>query len=194
VKLESDPFKRFREVYGRAVATGMRDPNGMCLATVDVHGRPSTRMVLLKDYGFRGFVFYTNLESPKAVDLRTNPNVSLTFYWRELEQQIHVRGLAEPVSDAEADVYFATRPRGSQLGAWASHQSRPLSSRAVLLAAVARLEARHLGRAVPRPPFWSGYRVVPREFEFWVAGPFRLHERTRYARSGEQWETTQLSP
>lgn len=172
----------------------MRDPNAMCLATVDLAGRPSTRMVLLKSCDERGFVFYTNLESRKGADLRVNPNVSLTFYWRELNRQVHVRGRIEPVGAAEADEYFATRPRGSQLGAWASRQSRPLPSRTALLAEVARVEMRYLTSSVPRPPFWSGFRVVPAEIEFWVAGPFRLHRRTLFTRAAAGWTVTPLYP
>jgi len=172
----------------------MRDPNAMCLATVDEAGRPSTRMVLLKGLDERGLVFYTNLESRKGRDLLANRNVSLTFYWRELNRQVHVRGTATPVSAAEADTYFATRDHGSQLGAWASEQSRPLRRYTDLLAAVAKVKLRYLGRGVPRPPFWSGFRVEAREIEFWVAGVFRLHRRTLFTRQGETWATSRLFP
>lgn len=188
------PFELFREVYEAAVATGMRDPNAMCLATVDGDGAPSTRMVLMKDFDEHGFVFYTNLGSRKGLALRANPKVSLTFYWRELERQVHVRGMAEPVSDAEADEYFATRPRGSQLGAWASRQSQPLKSRAMLLVEVAKTEARFVGRPIPRSPDWSGFRVVPHAIEFWIAGAFRLHDRRLYEQSDGRWQMTRLSP
>jgi len=189
-----DPLKRFREVYEKAVAAGMRDPNAMCLATVDDAGQPFTRMVLLKHFDEMGFIFYTNLESPKARQILANPRVSLTFYWRELNQQVHIRGLAEPVDDSQANAYFATRPRAAQLGAWASKQSRPLKNRATLLAEVARVEARYLGRPVPRPPFWSGFRVVAHAIEFWVGRPFRLHDRTLYERDGTGWRVTKLYP
>lgn len=189
-----DPFPRFAAVLERAVKTGMRDPNAMCLATVDAEGRPSTRMVLLKDWSPDGFVFYTNLESRKAQDLAANPHVSLTLYWRELEQQVQICGSARQVSDATADAYFATRARGSQLGAWASRQSRPLRGLAALLTDVAKLELRYLGRDVPRPPFWSGFLVVPESIEFWVAGPFRLHDRTLYERQHDGWRVTKLYP
>ncbi len=172
---DQDPFSRFRDVFDEAAATGMTDPNAMILSTVASDGRPSSRAVLLKDFDERGFVFYTNLESRKGRDISDRPDVCLIFYWRELNKQVRIEGRAEQVSDEEADAYFATRPRGSQLGAWASRQSRPLKSRAELLAAVAKFEARFLVR-VPRPPHWSGYRVVPEYFEFWVAGAFRLHD------------------
>lgn len=191
-----DPIELFGAIIKKAAATGMRDPNAMCLSTVDAAGQPSARMVLLKAHDARGFVFYTNLESRKGAEIAANPQVSLTFYWRELEQQIMVRGRAEPVSEAEADAYFATRPRLSQLGAWASHQSRPLPGRISLVAQVAKLEARYLGTDVPRPPHWSGYRVVPAEIEFWVSGRFRLHDRTLYQRdaSADGWRITKLYP
>jgi pyridoxamine 5'-phosphate oxidase len=194
VKEELDPFARFGRAMDAASATGMRDPNATCLATVDSLGRPSTRMVLLKSWDREGFVFYTNLGSRKAQDLRGNQNVSLTFFWRELDQQIHIRGSVRAVSDAEADAYFATRPRTSQLGAWASRQSAPLTSRASLLLEVARLEIRHVGRPIPRPPHWSGFRVLPATFEFWVAGAFRLHDRTLYERDEAGWRRTKLQP
>jgi pyridoxamine 5'-phosphate oxidase len=185
---------RFREVYEAAVAKGIPEPNAMTLSTVDGAGQPSSRVVLLKDFDERGFVFYTNLESRKGREILGNPKVSLSFWWRELGRQVVVLGTAEPVSDAEADAYFATRPRGSQLGAWASRQSRPMPGRAHLIAEVARLEAKHLGRPVPRPPHWSGLRVVPHWIEFWVSGLFRLHERTVYEREGEGWRVTTLYP
>jgi pyridoxamine 5'-phosphate oxidase len=191
---DRDPIGLFHATLAKATATGMRDPNAMCLATVDAHGRPSTRMVLLKDCDTRGFVFYTNLESRKGLELVGNSEVSLTFYWRALEQQIHVRGRAEAVSESEADAYFATRPRLSQLGAWASHQSRPLPGRLSLVAEVARLEVQYLGSNVPRPPHWSGFRVVPVEMEFWVAGRFRLHDRTLFRRDGNDWRASKLFP
>jgi len=191
---EQDPLRRFSELFEQAVATGMRDPNALCLATVGAEGRPSTRTVLLKGHDERGFVFYTNLESRKAREIAQNARVSLTFHWRELEKQIHIRGFAAPVGEAEADEYFATRPRPAQLGAWASRQSRPLSTRAKLVAEVAALEARYLGRPVPRPPFWSGFRVRPDAIEFWSAGVFRLHDRVLYEREGDGWRVTRLYP
>jgi pyridoxamine 5'-phosphate oxidase len=191
----ADPFARFAQVYDEALASGEADPNAMVLSTVDGEGRPSSRTVLLKGFDERGFVFYTNLESRKGRELAGNPHVALNFYWRALDKQVVVLGRAEAVSDEEADAYFASRPRGSQLGAWASHQSRPLPSRGRLVADVAKLEARYLGRAVPRPPHWSGFRVVPRWIEFWIEGRFRLHDRTAYERDGEGgWRRTKLYP
>jgi pyridoxamine 5'-phosphate oxidase len=189
-----EPFTRFEEVFQEAVATGMSDPNAMVLSTVDGEGRPDSRVVLLKGHDEAGFVFYTNLESTKGQQIAAHREVCLNFHWRELEKQIRIQGPAEPVTEAEADAYFATRPRGSQLGAWASQQSRPLENRAHFLAALAKAEGKYLGRKVPRPPHWSGFRVVPRRFEFWHAQPFRLHFRTVYTPKGEGWETTQLYP
>ncbi len=189
-----DPIARFQTVFAAATATGMRDPNAMVVSTVSAAGQPSSRVVLLKGVDERGFVFYTNLESRKGRELQANPRVSLSFFWRELDQQVTVLGEATAVSEAEADEYFASRPRGSQLGAWASQQSRPLDSRALLVAEVAKLGARYAGRSVPRPPHWSGFRVVPSLFEFWIAGEFRLHDRTRYERDGAGWRLTKLYP
>jgi pyridoxamine 5'-phosphate oxidase len=176
------------------VAAGLSDPDAMTLSTVAPDGQPSSRQVLLKGLDERGLVFYTNLESRKGRELEGNARVSLLFFWRELDTQVEVQGAAEPVSDAEADAYFASRPRGSQLGAWASAQSRELSGRARLLADVARTEARFLGRAVDRPPWWAGFRVVPRRFEFWHRGLFRLHDRVAYEKEGDGWRSKRLYP
>ncbi len=189
-----DPIERFREVFEEAVATGIDDPNAMVVSSVDAEGRPSSRVVLLKDFDTTGFVFYTNLESRKGVEIRANADVSLSFYWRETSKQVVIRGRAEPVSDAEADAYFATRARTSQLGAWASRQSRPLKSRAQLLARVAKYQAKFLAGAVPRPPHWSGFRVVPCYIELWAAGAFRLHDRTLFERTGDGWTSHKLNP
>ncbi|MEE8526662.1 MAG: pyridoxamine 5'-phosphate oxidase [Thermoanaerobaculia bacterium] len=188
-----DPFVRFATVFERAVTTGIDDPNAMLVSSVDGGGRPSSRMILLKSFDDQGFVFYTNLESRKGREILANPHVALNFYWRELREQIGIQGVAEQVTDDEADAYFATRPRGSQLGAWASRQSRPLKSRASLLVEVAKVEAKYLGK-IPRPPQWSGFRVVPDTFEFWVAGKFRLHRRTVYERVDGGWKTHRLYP
>jgi len=190
----AEPFARVREILDEAAATGMEDPNAMVVSTVDAAGQPSSRVVLLKGFDERGFVFYTNLESRKGREIGGNPRVSLDLWWRELHKQVIVLGTAERVSDEEADAYFASRARGSQLGAWASRQSRPLSGRPQLLAEVAMLEARWLGRPVPRPPHWSGLRVVPSWIEVWIAGPFRLHDRTAYERVPEGWQATKLYP
>ena len=190
----TDPFERFAEVFAKAEAAEIKLPNAMTVSTVSADGQPTTRYVLLKGFDEKGFVFYTNLESRKGRHILAAPKVGLNFYWRELDQQIQIEGTAELVRDEEADAYFASRPRTSQLGAWASKQSRPLESRARLVADVARVEAKYFGREVPRPPHWSGFRVVPQRFEFWVNKPFRLHERTAYERAGEGWKTRRLYP
>ena len=166
----------------------------MVVSSVDSRGRPSSRVVLLKHFDREGFVFYTNLESRKGSELLANPHASLNFFWREVDQQVVILGEARQVSEGEADEYFATRDRGSQLGAWASQQSRPLTSRAHLVADVAKLEAKYLTRKVPRPPFWSGFRVVPRRFEFWARGNFRLHDRTVYERTEDGWRSFKVYP
>ncbi len=189
-----DPLELFRQTLAEAEATPMTDPNAMVVASVDAAGQPSTRVVLLKRFDERGFVFYTNLESRKGREILANPRVSLHFYWWELGKQVTVRGVAERVSDAEADAYFASRDRTSQLGAWASQQSRPLSSRAHLLAEVAKLEARYLGGPVPRPPHWSGLRVVPHTLEFWNKGRFRLHDRFVFEKTEGGWSRQRLYP
>lgn len=190
---ESDPFDRFRRVFDEAKATGMRDPNAMILSTVGNGGRPSSRAVLLKGFDEGGFVFYTNFESRKGREILAHPDVCLIFYWRELDQQVRIEGRARPVDEAEADAYFATRDHGSQLGAWASQQSRPMRNRAELVAAVARVQVRYPLK-VPRPPHWSGFRVVPSYFEFWVQGKFRLHERTVYEKTDTGWTSHLLYP
>ncbi len=190
----AEPFARFREFLAEAEATGMADPNAMVVSTVDGEGQPSSRVVLLKELDERGFVFYTNFESRKGREILGHPQVSLSFFWRELSKQVVVLGTAEQVSDEEADDYFATRHRTSQLGAWASQQSRPLPGRAHLLAEVAKLEAHYLGRSIPRPSHWSGFRVVPHWIELWVAGAFRLHDRTVYERVAEGWRVTKRYP
>jgi pyridoxamine 5'-phosphate oxidase len=189
-----EPFARFREVLAEAEATGMPNPNAMTVSTVDATGQPSSRLVLLKGFDERGFVFYTNLESRKGQEIAGNSRVSLNFYWRQLDKQVVVLGIAEQVSDEEADAYYATRPRGSQLGAWASLQSRPFPGRTQLVTEVAKLEARYLGRSIPRPPYWSGFRVTPHWIEFWIAGAFRLHDRTVYERVDEGWRVTKRYP
>ncbi len=189
-----DPIERFRKFFEEAAATGMADPNAMVVSSVDAEGRPSSRVVLLKDFDAGGFVFYTNYESRKGTEIRAHPWVCLSFFWREISKQVVIRGRAEPVSDEEADAYFATRSRTSQLGAWASRQSRPLESRARLMARVAKYEAKFAVGAVPRPPHWSGFRVVPDYIELWVAGAFRLHDRTLFTRDGDHWISRKLYP
>ncbi len=189
-----DPFARFAEDFERAKALGIDDPNAMHLATVDPDGMPSVRVVLLKGFDERGFVFYTNLESAKGEALAANPRAEMNFYWRELARQIRIAGPVSQVTDEEADAYFASRARLSQLGAWASRQSRPLPSQAHLLAAVAKHEGRFIGQPVPRPPFWGGFRLAPERFEFWRFKPFRLHLRTEYRRTDDGWQVTELYP
>ncbi|HEX2466160.1 MAG TPA: pyridoxamine 5'-phosphate oxidase [Thermoanaerobaculia bacterium] len=189
-----DPFARFAELYRAAIASGIKNPNAMTLSTVGPDGAPSSRQVLLKHFDPDGFVFYTNLESRKARQIAANPRVSLNFYWREIDRQVIVEGRAEPVSAAEANAYFASRDRGSQIGAWASRQSRPLQSRSVLVGEVADLEREYQGRKVPRPPFWSGLRVVPQYFEFWAEGVDRLHDRFAFERTATGWRSRRLYP
>jgi pyridoxamine 5'-phosphate oxidase len=166
----------------------------MALATADARGRPSVRMVLLKDVDARGFAFYTNVESRKARDLAARPVAALCFHWPLTDVQVRVEGTVVPVADDEADAYFATRPRGSQISAWASRQSATLASRDVLLERVARIERRFAGAKVPRPPHWSGYRVVPRSIEFWESRADRLHERLLYVRARGGWRVRALQP
>jgi pyridoxamine 5'-phosphate oxidase len=192
--LPEEALERFQRCMDDAVAAGELEPTAMCLATVREDGGVAARMVLLKDFGPEGFVFYTNLESDKGRQLGANPAASLTFHWKTTEQQVRVEGRAAPVPDTEADAYFASRDRGSQLGAWASDQSRPLTSRAELLKRVAGVEARHLLGAVPRPPHWSGYRVLPEMIEFWYGRKSRLHDRFRFTLTENGWTRQRLFP
>lgn len=190
----ADPFVRFGTVWARAQAADPRGHDAVCVATVGEDGRPSARMVLCKAFDERGFVFYTNLTSRKGRELLTHPAVALCFHWPLLEEQVRVEGRAEPVSAAEADAYFASRPRGSRVGAWASEQSSELPDRETLEARVARYEAEFAGGEVPRPPHWSGVRVVPDVIEFWVGLESRLHHRSRYRRTPSGWSRALLSP
>ena len=191
---ELDPIARFHEWFAAARAAEPHDPTAMALATSDTDGRPSVRMVLLKHADERGFVFYTNLQSPKSAALRANPRAALCFNWPKLERQIRIDGSVESVTDAEADAYFATRPRLSQLGAWASRQSQPMAGRFELEQAVAAVGLRYALGAVPRPPHWSGWRVVPGRIEFWQQRAFRHHDRQRFTRDGATWRAEWLFP
>jgi len=189
-----DPIAFFQEWFADARNREKSDATAMSLATADPSGRPAVRMVLLKHVDERGFVFYTNLESPKATDLRNNSRAALCFHWAVLERQVRIEGRVGPVSDAEADAYFATRPRLSQLGAWASRQTQPIAGRFVLEQAVAAVALRFPLGTVPRPPYWSGYRVMPDVIEFWHQRPFRHHDRQRFTREGEGWRHEWLFP
>ena len=190
-----DPFALFAVWRAEAGASEPNDPNAMALATVGADGGPSVRMVLLKGVDPRGFVFYTNLESRKGEQLAANPVAALCFHWKSLRRQVRIEGPVERVDDAEADAYYASRPRGSRIGAWASRQSRPLASRETLEADVAAVEARHPGDAIPRPPYWSGFRVLPRRIEFWAERPFRLHDRQVYVGTVEGgWTVGRVYP
>jgi pyridoxamine 5'-phosphate oxidase len=192
--MTTNPFALFDNWYAQARASEINDSNAMALATADAQGQPSLRMVLLKGHGPTGFVFYTNYEGRKAGDLLANPWAALLFHWKSLRRQVRIEGPVEKVSDAEGDAYFATRSRDSQLGAWASDQSRPLDNRTVFEKRFADMEARFKGSDVPRPPHWSGFRVVPQRIEFWQDREHRLHERRLFVRNGDSWDEGLLYP
>jgi len=191
-----DPIALFVTWMDDARDSEINDPNAMALATVDGEGMPNVRMVLLKDADDAGFVFYTNTESTKGEELASQPKAALCFHWKSLRRQVRVRGPVEPVSAEEADTYFGSRAYGSRIGAWASHQSRPLGSRFALEKAVAKYTAKYPTGNVPRPPHWSGYRLVPLEIEFWRNRRFRLHDRFVFLRESAQtdWTRKQLYP
>jgi len=191
-----EPFELFDRWFAEANASELNDPNAMALATVDADGLPDVRMVLLKGHDLRGFVFYTNSHSAKGRELGGQPKASLLFHWKSLRRQVRVRGRVEVVSEAESDAYFASRPRASQIGAWASDQSAALSARSVLEGRVSGFEAQFDGAPVPRPPHWRGYRIVPASVEFWRDRRSRLHERRVFSRVGDDgpWATRMLYP
>ena len=190
----TDPLALFDKWFAEARAAELSDPEAMALATVNEAGRPSVRMVLLKGHGQDGFVFYTNEESAKGRELARNPNAALLFHWKSLRRQVRLEGAVARVSNAEADAYFATRARDSQLGAWASDQSRPLANRSTFEARFEEMKRRFEGRDVPRPPHWGGYRLVPDRIEFWTDREHRLHERRLFVRDGDSWTEGLLYP
>jgi pyridoxamine 5'-phosphate oxidase len=189
-----DPCTLFAQWYRAALDAVHDEPTAVALATVGADGRPAARMVLLKGFAASGFVFYTNFASRKGAELDANPHAALLFWWPPLLRQVRVEGRVVRVDAAEADAYFATRPRGSQLGAWASPQSEPLADRAELEARVTAENARHGDRDIPRPPFWGGYRLVPDAFEFWQGRPDRLHDRIHYRHADGAWQRVRLAP
>lgn len=191
----AEPFRLFADWLADATKSEPNDPNAVALATVDADGMPNVRMVLLKGFDERGFIFYTNLESAKGQELLSSMKAAMCFHWKSLRRQVRLRGPVEIVSKEEADAYFATRPRGSRIGAWASKQSRPLEGRFALEKAVAEYTARYAIGEIPRPEHWSGFRIVPQTIEFWHDRPFRLHDRIVFSRAaGGGWEKTRLYP
>lgn len=187
-------IERFHDHLAHAIDAGAVEPTAFALATAGMDGAPSVRMLLLKHADTRGFVFYSNRESRKGTELRDRPRAAMCFWWGVVARQIRIEGIVEPVTDGEADAYFASRPRGSQVGAWASAQSRPLASRADLLERAAAVEAEYRGRAIPRPPHWSGWRLAPDRIEFWYGQENRLHERIEYRREAGGWVERILAP
>jgi pyridoxamine 5'-phosphate oxidase len=191
--VDPNPFRQFDTWFKQALDAQLPEPNTMTLATVDPRGRPSARIVLIKGVDERGFVFFTNYESRKGRELADNPHASLLFYWIELERQVRIEGAVVKTSDAESDAYFASRPAGSRIGAWASEQSKAIESRAVLEAREREFIAKYADNP-PRPPHWGGYRLIPDAIEFWQGRPSRLHDRMLYTRSGTDWTIARLSP
>lgn len=190
----AEPFRLFEAWFAEAKASEPNDPDAMALATVDDSGLPDVRMVLLKGFDERGFVFYTHVDSAKGREMTANPKAALLLHWKSLRRQIRVRGAVSRVSAAEADAYFASRPKQAQIGAWASKQSKPLESRFAFEQEIAKFAARHALGTVPRPEGWGGFRVIPQEIEFWHDRPFRLHDRIVFKREGESWTKTRLYP
>jgi pyridoxamine 5'-phosphate oxidase len=190
-----NPIEQFRGWFDDALAADLHEPNAMTLATATPGGRPSARIVLIKGFDERGFIFYTNYEGRKAREIEANPHCALLFYWGELERQVRIEGRVSRISERESDAYFASRPRGSQLGAWASEQSRSIENRNALEPRLRELEREYEGREIPRPPFWGGYRVEPEVIEFWQGRENRLHDRLQYRRSEDGgWRRERLQP
>lgn len=193
-QVKNDPFATFGDWLAEAETSEPNDPNAMILATATPEGKPSARTLLLKAWDHQGFVFYTNLESRKSLELKQNPRAALLFYWKTLHRQVRIEGAISQVSDAQADEYYASRPRGSRIGAWASAQSKPLPDRETFEARFKEFEAKFPGDAIPRPPNWSGWRVTPNYFEFWQDIKYRLHERTTYTLTEGHWLSGMLYP
>jgi pyridoxamine 5'-phosphate oxidase len=193
-EVDPDPLRQFEVWFNQAVSAGLLEPNAMTLATADAPGQPNARTVLLKGFDTAGFVFYTNYDSRKGREIEQNAKVALLFYWGELERQVRISGVAARVSDRESDEYFHSRPIGHQLGAWASHQSSAIESRAVLEESLSAAAIRFEPGPVPRPPHWGGFRVTPYAIEFWQGRPNRLHDRLEYVRSADGWLMRRLAP
>ncbi|MEZ4904436.1 MAG: pyridoxamine 5'-phosphate oxidase [Spirosomataceae bacterium] len=188
------PIEQFDKWFEEALLAEVIEPNAMVISTINKEGYPQGRIVLLKDVDKNGFTFYTNYESQKGTELSIHPFAALTFWWAELERQVRIVGKVEKVSEAESDAYFAIRPRGSQLGAWASAQSKQIENREILTQKIAQLEVRFANQTIPRPPHWGGYRVVPSQIEFWQGRASRLHDRLRYVIENNEWKIERLSP
>ena len=192
--LQADPVEMFRRWFALAKRARLHQPNAFCVSTATLAGAPSSRMVLLKGFDARGFVFYTNYESRKGGEIAANGRAAMLFFWSELHRQVRIEGVLARVSREESEAYFHSRPRGSQLGAWASHQSRPLASREELMRREKDFEKQYAGQVIPLPPYWGGFRLAPETFEFWQCKAYRLHDRFVYTRSGAAWTTQRLSP
>lgn len=192
--VHADPVTQFRLWWTEAIDSSIEEVNAMTLATADENGKPSARILLLKGYDEKGFIFFTNYQSHKATDLETNPQASLVFFWKELERQVRVEGVTEKISAADSDAYFQSRPQGSKIGAWASPQSRVIKSREVIEKKAAEIEEQFAGSAVTCPPFWGGYILKPKIIEFWQGRPNRLHDRIQYTLREKTWEIGRLAP